>query len=145
MVASRVPSVPDEITISDEQIDHDSVLNDINHQLKKWSLQTNYLRLVHALLTISATVSSFLVASKVADQGSVIRPYISWIAFTAAVSVGLLSAFDLGSKANRVRRAWRILNVSLMRYKKGKLPIEQLLEKYFEAEEIIGDVREEPK
>jgi hypothetical protein len=32
-----------------------------------------------------------------------------------------------------------------MRYRKGKLPIEQLLEKYFEAEEIIGDVREEPK
>ena len=130
-----------EPSISEEAINNDSVLNDIDDRLKKWGYQTNYLRVIHALLTISATVSSFLVASKVSDLYSPIRPHISWISFVAAVSVGLLSAFDLGSKANRVRRAWRLLNVSLMKYKKGKMPIEKLLDIYLEAEEIIGDVR----
>ena len=131
-------------TVISEGPINDPVLKEIKYQLTTWKSQTNYLRIIHALLTISATVCSFLVASKVSDQDSIVRPYIAWLSFIAAVSIGLLSAFDLGSKANRVRRAWRILNVSLMRYEKGKLPIENLLEKYLEAEEIIGDVREEP-
>lgn len=129
---------------TDDAINKDSVLIDINARLKTWGRQTNYLRTVHALLTFSATVCSFLVASKVTDENSAVRPYISWVSFTAAVCIGILSAFDLGSKANRVRKAWRILNVSLMRYKKGKLSIGELLDKYLQAEEIIGDVREEP-
>jgi hypothetical protein len=129
---------------TDDAINKDAVLNDINARLKTWSRQTNYLRTLHALLTFTATVCSFLVASKVTDNDSIVRPYISWVSFTAAVCIGILSAFDLGSKANRVRRAWRILNVSLMRYRKGKLPIEELLNIYLQAEEIIGDVREEP-
>jgi hypothetical protein len=70
------------------------------------------LRVVHAFLTIMATVCSLLVAAKI----SAFKPdYIQWLSFMAAVSVGLLSAFDLGSKANRLRRAWRRLRARSMK------------------------------
>jgi hypothetical protein len=55
------------------------------------------------------------------------------------------SAFDLGSKANRLRRAWRRLRTELLRFENRLSTEEDLIKVYALAEEIIGDVKEEPK
>jgi hypothetical protein len=117
-------------------------LEQIRGSLKKWNRDAAMLRVVHAFLTIMATVCSLLVAAKI----SAFKPdYIQWLSFMAAVSVGLLSAFDLGSKANRLRRAWRRLRTELLRFENGLSKEEELIKAYALAEEIIGDVKEEPK
>jgi hypothetical protein len=117
-------------------------LGSIEKSLKIWGRQAIYLRVIHALLTFSAVVCSLLVAAKIRSFGP---DYVEWLSFGAAVSIGLISAFDLGSKANRIRRAWRKLRTAYLRYKAGKLAADDLIKIYEESEDIIGDVREEPK
>lgn len=116
-------------------------------QLKKrrrtWIYQGHSLRIIHALLGITAIVSSLLVAAKINSFKS---EHIEWLAFTAAVSIGLLNGFDIGSKANRMIRAWRKLNTAIFRYEgSSDATIEELIKAYEEAEIIIGDVKEEPR
>lgn len=63
----------------------------------------------------------------------------------AALAISLLSAFDLGSKANGMRNAWRILTAAVWRYMyEENFPLEKLIVAYEEAEKKIGDVKESP-
>ena len=121
----------------------EATLKDIETQIKKWKKQAVTLRSVHATLTISATFCSFLVAAFSSNEKfqTTALPFFS---FGAAVSIGLLSAFDLGSKANRLRRAWRLIRVQIFRYNQHNVSAETLIATYAMAEELIGDVREEP-
>ena len=121
----------------------EATMADMELQLSAWRRQAIILRSIHGFLTFAATVCSFLVAAKSSDERY--RDYIPWLSFGAAVSIGLLSAFDLGSKANRLRRAWRILRIQIFRYKQKKVAGESVIAMYALAEELIGDVREEPK
>ena len=112
----------------------------IENELKKWSWMTATLRLSHLLLGITAIISSLLVAAKINSFQPIA---IEWLAFLAAVSVALMSGFDLGAKANSMRRAWRLLNAAIIRFQEdpnGK--IEAVVDAYERAEEIIGDVKE---
>jgi predicted ATP-dependent protease len=124
-----------------EKLSEDT-LKDIETQIKKWKKQAVTLRSVHATLTIAATFCSFLVAAFSSKED--FRTALPFFSFGAAVSIGLLSAFDLGSKANRLRRAWRLIRVQIFRYKQDKVTAETLIATYAMAEELIGDVREEP-
>ena len=115
-------------------------LDEIEKALERWQVQTRALRTVHAILTVAATACSLLVAAKVlADR------FVSFAAFGAALSIGLLSAFDLGSKANRLRRAWRLLRAEFLRFRENRCDAERLIDTYLIAEDIIGDVKEEPR
>jgi len=69
---------------------------EIKKQLRTWGRQAFWLRSIHALLGISSIVCSLLVAAKINSFEPV---QIEWLAFIAAVSVGLSSGFDLGSKS----------------------------------------------
>ncbi len=114
---------------------------EIKQQLNKWSQQTTFFRLIHAALGTTAIVSSLLVAAKL----SVLVP-VEWLALIAAVSVGLMSGFNLGAKANSMRRAWRSLNAALLKYNYGvDTDVGHLIEAYAEAEAIIGDVKADVK
>ncbi|HII92009.1 MAG TPA: hypothetical protein HA262_07545 [Methanosarcina sp.] len=67
-------------------------------------------------------------------------------AFIAALSIGLSNGFDLGSKANRTRKAWRQLNTAIFSYELNpNYTIDELIKAYYDAETIIGDVKENPK
>lgn len=115
----------------------------IKMQLRKTNQQAFWLRLVHALLSISSIVCSLLVAAKINSFEPVL---IEWLAFMAAASVGIMSGFDLGSKANRMRRAWRRLNAAIIEFEEdSNTTIEELIEAYKDAEQIIGDVKEKPR
>jgi hypothetical protein len=116
---------------------------EITNQLRTWSRLARGLRLLHAGLGISAILCSLIVAAKIHSFGAVT---IEWLSFSAAGSIGLLHAFDLGAKANRMRNAWRILNSSVMRFKEtDSFSKEDLIKAYEDAEKVIGDVKEEPK
>jgi hypothetical protein len=98
--------------------------------------------LIHAALGITAIVSSLLVAAKL----SILEIPAEWLALTAAVSVGLMSGFNLGAKANSMRRAWRSLNAALLKYNHGvDNDAGNLIAAYAEAEAIIGDVKADVK
>ena len=98
--------------------------------------------MIHAALGITAIVSSLLVAAKL----SILEIPAEWLALTAAVSVGLMSGFNLGAKANSMRRAWRSLNAALLKYNHGvDNDAGNLIAAYAEAEAIIGDVKADVK
>lgn len=55
-----------------------------------------------------------------------------------------MTGLGLGSKGNRMRSAWRILNAAKIRFETDdNYPFETLMDKYEEAEELIGDVKED--
>jgi hypothetical protein len=51
-----------------------------------------------------------------------------------------LTAFNLNTKSNNMRTAWRRLNSAALMYNSGKINDEQLISEYKMAESIIGDV-----
>jgi len=118
------------------------VPGEIRKHLNTWDWQARLLRIIHALLGIIAIACSLLVASKINTFDSEL---IEWLAFFAAISTGLLSGFDLGSKANRMRRAWRLLNAAKMMYEANETELKEVINAYKEAENLIGDVKEEPR
>ena len=115
----------------------------ISKIVERWYQQARMLRYIHAFLGFLAIACSLLVASKI---NTFTPDLIQWLAFVAALSTGLLSGFDLGSKANRMMRAWRLLNAYTIKYEEdSQMPIEQVINAYIEAEKLIGDVKEEPQ
>lgn len=113
---------------------------EITYLLKKWKKSSDRLRAVHVSLATIAVVASLTVAAKIHSFQS---DQIEWIALTAAVSTGLLGGLGLGTKSNNMRRAWRILNAAMMRYREEpeeQFSMEQLIKEYEKGEEIIGDV-----
>ncbi len=119
----------------------------IRRQLCIWDWEAYILRILHALITIIAIASSFLVAAKI---DTFQWEFIEWLPFISALSMGLLSSFDLGSKANKMRRAWRKLHTAVILFEEDKsIPDERaldyIIETYAEAEEIYGDWKEKIK
>ena len=109
----------------------------ISTQLCLWDWEAWILRLLHASLSIIAIASSLLVAAKIdAFQWK----YIEWLPIISALSTGLLSGFDLSSKANKMRRAWRKLHAAVILFEEDKsLTMDSLIKTYAEAEDIYGD------
>lgn len=124
-------------------MEESETLKELKKRRDRWLLEGRVLRAIHALLGITAIIASLLVASKINSFKS---EQIEWLAFMAAVSVGLLNGFDVGSKANRMIKAWRKLNVAILKYEgNSNLTMNELIKAYEESEIIIGDVKEEPK
>ena len=119
-----------------------SVPTKILQQLDRWSFHTRFLRISHFLLVGVATICSVLVASKLTPSSYI---PLEWLAALAAVSIGLVNAYDLGSKSNMMRRAWRNLNAAVILFEADKdVPVKYLVDVYKQGEEIIGDVKETP-
>jgi len=112
----------------------------IMKQRNAWSMQARFLRIGYAVLVGVAVVSAMLAAAKLGLE----EIHIRLLAFLAAVCTGLLSSFDLGSKSNRMRNAWRMLNTAVMRFEVDPTCSEaDLLKAYEKAEEMIGGVKEQ--
>jgi hypothetical protein len=82
-------------------------------------------------------VLSLLAAAQI---GSVSNGEAKIFAFIAAVSIALMTTFNLGGKSNDTRAAWRQLNSAVMKFNKGIIKPEELVNAYVEAEARIGDV-----
>jgi len=83
----------------------------------------------------------------VASKFSTLEPLaVEALAMVSAISVGLLSALDIGGNANRMRKAWRKLNIAVLKFEEDDTyKLEELLSAYTAAEDLITDGKENPK
>src|SRR4249919_2063546 len=106
--------------------------------LIQWEHMALYLRLIHVALGVSATFFSLLAAAQI---GSIENEIAKIFAFIAAVSIALMTGFNLGEKSNNVRNAWRELNGAIMKFNSDdKVPKDEVIKAYNEGEKRIGDV-----
>jgi hypothetical protein len=111
---------------------------EIADNLKRWVWIANSLRILQVVLGILGTASALLVTT-FTEQLRV--RWIKICSFTAALAIGILSAFDVGSKADSTRRAWRHLTTAILKYHSDTtFTITQLIDAYTEAEAMVGDV-----
>lgn len=111
---------------------------EIAQNLKRWSMQSVAYRITTDILGVTGTVFSLLIAMNIEK----LKKYTQWFAFIAAVSYGIISAFDIGDKANRTRQAWRKLNTAVLRYQEQQdFTMKELIDVYSDAEDIVGDVK----
>jgi hypothetical protein len=115
----------------------DKELPQILEFLERWELVATVLRIIHLILGTLAVFFSLLAASQI---GSIQDEYAKILAFIAAVSIALLAAFNLSEKSNNVRNAWRELNAAVMKFNENIIDEKEIIEKYREAERIVGDV-----
>jgi hypothetical protein len=66
--------------------------------------------------------------------------YAKIFAFIAAVSIGLITAFDLGTKSNNMTDAWRHLTATTIRYNKSLATKQDVINAYEKGEKTIGNV-----
>lgn len=117
-----------------------SVPLEIKTTFRRWETQARWLRLIHVGLLVAASAFSILTAADVGVQ------FRSYFALAAALSVGILSALDLGVKSNGLRNAWRHMNAAMARYHNiPEFTVEQLIQCYEDAESLIGDLPSGPR
>jgi len=126
------------------QIEGKEIPKQIVDNFRIWEMQAGLLRALHIILGLVATASSIIAASSIKKiQDSQAKAIFSII---AAVSFSILSAFDLGDKANKERTAWRNMNTAIIRYQQGvDTSKANLIDAYEDAERTIGDVKPSPK
>lgn len=113
---------------------------EIARTFRSWRTQARWLRIVHVTLLVAASAFSILAASGIDES------YRRGFAIAAAISVGILSALDLGVKANGFRNAWRHMNAAMARFHSiPDFTPEQLITAYEEAETLIGDLPSGPR
>jgi len=62
------------------------------------------------------------------------------VSLSSSASIGLLTAFDMVNKRNKYRAAWRFWYGKYMLYEIGSITIEQLLQYYEHAEQMVGNL-----
>lgn len=115
-------------------------LPDVVPFFKIWRKKAMGLRILHALLGISSVFFSLLTTTVLQFSGDNWNSYARIFAFIAAVSIGLMTAFNLGTKSNDMTRAWRKLAAAVIRFNKGLINEKKVIDAYVEAERLIGDV-----
>jgi hypothetical protein len=96
------------------------------------------LRVLQVSLGVLGTMSAFAVTTFAGELGTLL---VKLCSFIAALSIGILTAFDIGGKANATRHAHRLLSLAVLRYL--YLPAsspDNLLDSYAQAQEIVGGV-----
>jgi hypothetical protein len=116
-------------------------LLEIKPFLQKWARNAMILRFLQVLLGFLATFFSLLTATVLTVQNTDnYNFYAKIFAFIAAVSIGLITAFDLGTKSNNMTDAWRHLTAAAIRYNKHLCTKDEVIEAYEKGEKTIGNV-----
>ena len=113
--------------------------------VRLWDFKANMLRSLHIFLGTLATFSSLFAASQILSNSDY-TGYAAIFAFIAAISVALMTAFNLGEKSNNFRIAWRLLNVSVIRFNQNLCEKNDVIDAYERGETLIGEVAyQQPK
>lgn len=108
-----------------------------------WNRMAVGLRYLFVLLGVSATIAALGVTA--------FTEYLSPMhlkigTFIAALSIGLLTSFNVGSKANAFRRAVREFTAASILYRETtEFTLVHLVEAYRNCENIVGDVHYVPQ
>jgi hypothetical protein len=120
------------------QLSSDKVYERMLMHRKRWQIQASTLRVLQTSFAVIAMMSSLTITTYIEQLPP---EWVRLLAFVTALSAALLGGFDLGSKANRVRRAWRILNAAIMRHEANEYDSQQLIDAYVAAESVHGGVK----
>jgi hypothetical protein len=105
--------------------------------LQLWGSNTTKLWIVHITLGVIATFFSLLTAAEI---GHIDDQYTRIFGFISALSISLLTAFNLGAKSNNTRNAWRRLNTAIMKFNEHMIKKDALIAAYEQGESLIGGV-----
>jgi hypothetical protein len=109
-------------------------------RLEVWSKRVD--RLSNFLITggvITITTSLFITAF-VGNLGEHEIIIIRVVAFVSALTLTLMTAFNVSKKLSDIRNAWRYLNKAIYSFKNNTIGAEELLKAYDEAENMVGSV-----
>jgi hypothetical protein len=107
--------------------------------LPVWNNLATNLQRIYVLLGACATISSIVVATFTEQLGTL---GVKIVSFILAVSLGLITAFDLGNKANSARTAWRLLNAAVLAYANDPdYSVQDLYKQYLAGEALLGPVK----
>lgn len=107
--------------------------------LPVWHKMASQLQTLFVVLGAVATVSSLALAAFAGDIGTI---GVKVLSFIPATCLGLIAAFDVGSKANAARAAWRLLNAAVLAYENDMTyTIKELHKQYVAGESLLGDIR----
>jgi hypothetical protein len=107
---------------------------EILSSLQSWDFWATTLYVVFIVLALAGTVCSIVVAL-FADKLPAITTRV--LAGCAAISLGLIAAFNLGDRSNQLRRSWRALNAAIIEYRADdKYPFSELMKVY----RVSGDI-----
>jgi hypothetical protein len=112
---------------------------EILQYLNMWGTNATRLRYIHIFLGTFATFFALLAAADFweNDNGD---NYVRVFAFIAAISISMLTAFNLGAKSNNVRNAWRQLNSAVIKFNRELIDKDSVIIAYEKGEELIGGV-----
>ncbi|MGH9418835.1 MAG: hypothetical protein ACRD3J_02580, partial [Thermoanaerobaculia bacterium] len=111
---------------------------EIHDSLRSWDRIATSLRIIFVTLGCVATVSA-IVATTFNEQMGIFWTKVCIC--SAAVAVGLLTAFDISGKANAIRRACRNLRAAIMLYNwEATFTISDLMSDYRRDQDLVGDV-----
>ncbi|HET9774337.1 MAG TPA: hypothetical protein VFP25_05065, partial [Nitrososphaeraceae archaeon] len=132
--------------------------------LALWGKNTTNLWRLHIILGVTATIFSILAAigfsstgiipdniDNTSNSSQIIEAAQKEIkqlhdqkvasqifGFLAAVSISLMTAFNLGAKSNDTRNAWRELNAAVLKYNQNIVGKAEVIAAYEHAETLIG-------
>ncbi len=94
----------------------------------------------YRVLGVISLASSLFLAVSLGEKDELIPVWVTKIlAFISPLSTGIIFSFNLVEKGNRARKAFRHLLDAVMQYKHRHMEMPELLKRYKEAEEIMGD------
>ena len=105
--------------------------------LQLWGSNTNQLWILHITLGVIGTFFSLLTATMI---GYIDDQYSRIFGFIAALSISLLTAFNLGAKSNNTRNAWRKLNLAIIKFNEKMITKNALISAYEKGESLIGGI-----
>lgn len=118
-----------------------AVLKDIEDKLATWYKMANWLQATLIILGILAIgCSLFITAFAGSDFLGTNNTAIRILAFVTTLFLTLITSFNLSTKANNCRNAWRHLNKALYCYKSKRIDGDALIKAYEEGENILGAV-----
>jgi hypothetical protein len=109
----------------------------IDERLRKMKMTANWTGGSLIALGIIA-ISSSLFISAFADQMDIL--FIKIIAFASTLSITLIGAFNLSTKAGDTRNGWKYLNKAVMAYKANVIDAATLIKAYEDSENLLGSV-----
>ncbi len=107
--------------------------------LPVWNGIATSLGMTYVALGVIATVSSLVLATFTSELGTL---RVKIVAFGLSASLGLITGFEVGAKANAARTAWRLLNAAILAYENDPtFTIRDLHKQYLAGEELLGLIR----
>ncbi|HEX7757557.1 MAG TPA: hypothetical protein VF421_19565 [Niabella sp.] len=118
-----------------------AVLKDIKDKLATWYKMANWLQAILIILgALAIGCSLFITAFAGAGFLGTNNIAIRILAFITTLFLTLITSFNLSTKANNCRNAWRHLNKALYSYNSKRIDGDALIKAYEEGENLLGSV-----